>query len=158
MDSVPLVEKEISASLGGIVGTPPGSIQTVDDVPVALGPQACPFDATVSIRRIRNPREYATDALRVYDFGPSILAFGQPVTITIPYTVRIGGKTRACWFDSATGAFTEEGITNVQDITLGSRLHALQFNAAHFTPYGVTSGARVRGRLPSGPKGFPAHD
>jgi hypothetical protein len=155
---VPLVEKEISASLGGVVGTRPESILMLDDVSVALGPQVCPFDATVSIRRIRNPREYATNVLRVYDFGPSFLTFAHPVTITIPYTVRISGKTRACWFDSATSAFTEDGITNVQDITLGSRLHALQFNAAHFTPYGVTSGPRVRGHVPSGPTALRARD
>jgi uncharacterized repeat protein (TIGR02543 family) len=148
MELVPLVEKEIAAAAGGVVGTPPENIQGVDDVSVAIPAQANAFSVTISIRQIRNPRGYATDSLRVYDFGPSGLTFTQPATITIPYDIRITGKTRAYWFDSATSAFTSDGITNVHDITIGPGLHALQFNAAHFSAYAVSADGREEGGSP----------
>jgi hypothetical protein len=157
MDSVPLAEKEISASAGGVVGTAPESAATLDDVSVVIPPHACPFDVTISIRRLRNPRTYATESLRVYDFGPSGLTFAQPVTITIPYSDRLTGKVRASWFDAATHAFTGEGITNVQEIRLTSGLHALRFNATHFTPYTVMIDGRRTGDLPARQKTTPTH-
>jgi uncharacterized repeat protein (TIGR02543 family) len=157
MDATPLAAQEITAAAGGVVGTAPQSAVTLDAVSVVVPPQTCPYDATISIRRIRNPGAYATESLRLYDFGPSGLTFAQPVTITIPYDGRLTGKTKAYWFDAATNAFTSEGITNVQDITLASGLRALQFNATHFTPYAVSTDGRPRGKLPSRQKIVPAH-
>jgi len=135
MDPVPLAEKEIVAAAGDVIGAPPQNIKALDDVSVVIPAQACPFNATIGIRRIRNPQGYATESLRIYDFGPSGLTFSQPVTITIPYPTRGTGKVRAYWFNSATSAFTDQGVTNVQDITVASGLHALRFNTTHFTPY-----------------------
>jgi uncharacterized repeat protein (TIGR02543 family) len=135
MDPVPLAKKEIVATAGDTIGTPPQNIKALDDVSVVIPAQACPFNATIGIRRIRNPQGYATESLRIYDFGPSGLTFSQPVTITIPYPTRGTGKVRAYWFNSATSAFTDQGVTNVQDITVASGLHALRFNTTHFTPY-----------------------
>ncbi len=134
-DLTPLAEKELVTSTGGTVGTPPENIKTLEDVSVVIPAQACPFNATISVRRIRNPQGYATESLRVYDFGPSGLTFSQPVTITIPYPSRGTGKVRAFWFDSAVGAFTDQGVTNVEDVTITPSLHALRFNTTHFTPY-----------------------
>jgi len=141
MDPAPLAEGEVAASSGGAVGTPPQGIRTLEDVSVVFPSQACPCNATISIRRIRNPQGYATESMRIYDFGPSGLTFSQPVTITIPYLSRGTNKVRAYWFDSATGAFTDKGVTNVRDITVTSSLHALQFETTHFTPYLVSEEA-----------------
>jgi uncharacterized repeat protein (TIGR02543 family) len=151
MDAQPLTAQEITAAAGGLVGTAPQSAVTPDDVSVAVPPQACPYDATIRIRRIRNPHAYATEALRIYDFGPSGLTFAQPVTITIPYDGRLTGRTRAYWFDAATNAFTTEGITNVQDVVLPSGLRALQFDTTHFTPYAVSADGRLTDRSSSRP-------
>jgi hypothetical protein len=137
VDPVPLAETTVSASGGGVVGTPPDRIRTLDDVSVVFPPQACSFNATIGIARIWNPQGFAADALRQYDFGPGGLTFAQPVTVTIPYD-SVGKKVRAYWFDSVTGSFSDAGITDVQDIAItGSSLRALQFKTTHFTPFYV---------------------
>jgi hypothetical protein len=104
--------------------------------------QACPFDATFSIAAIRNPQG---QPLCSYEFGPSGLTFARPVTITIPYGRQDTAPARACWFDSATGTFSEQGITDVQSIQLGPGLHALRFKTTHFTPYYIVSADAVSG-------------
>jgi uncharacterized repeat protein (TIGR02543 family) len=138
-DPVPIAQGEIAAAAGGTIGTPPAKITTIGDVSVVIPAQACPFDATVRIAPIRNPHGFATDALRIYDFGPSGLVFTQPATITIPYNTRNAGKVKALWYDSVMGTFSNQGITDVQDISVGGGLHAMQFKTTHFTPFYLTS-------------------
>jgi uncharacterized repeat protein (TIGR02543 family) len=134
-DSVPVAETVISASTGGTVGTPPDQITSLDDVSVMIPAQACSFDATICIARIWNPQGFAAESLRQYDFGPSGLTFAQPVTVTIPYE-SVGKKIRAYWFDAVTGTFSDQGVTDVQDIAIGgSSLRALQFKTTHFTAF-----------------------
>jgi uncharacterized repeat protein (TIGR02543 family) len=118
-DPVPIAQEEIAAAAGGTVGTPPAKITAIDDVSVVIPAQACPFDITVRIAPTRNPEGFATDSLRIYDFGPSGLVFTQPATITIPYSVRNTGTVRAYWYDSVMGTFSNQGITDVQDIGVG---------------------------------------
>ncbi len=132
---VAVAEQEIVAASGGTVGTPAPNIATVDDVSVVIPAQACPFNAAVSIAQVRNPQGFTTESLRIYEFGPSGLAFSQPVTITIPYGVSNTGKVRVYWYDCATGTFSVRGITDTQDVTVTSSLRALQFKTAHFTPF-----------------------
>ncbi len=134
-DPVPLAQREISAASGGTVGTPPEDIATLDDVSVIIPAAACPVNVTISIARIWNPRGFATESLRHYEFGPSGLTFSEPVTITIPYPTNSNGKLKAYWVDSVTGTFTDEGVTEVQDISLGKGRKALQFKTNHFTPF-----------------------
>jgi hypothetical protein len=138
-DPDPLARETITAASGGTVGTPPESVATLEDVSVLVPPAACPIDATVSIARIFNPQGYASESLRHYEFGPSGLTFFEPVTITIPYPTGTSGKLRAYWFDSTTGLFTDQGVSDVQDISLGKGRKALQFRTTHFTPYYLMS-------------------
>jgi len=147
------------ASAGGAAGTLPSNIVTIDDVSVSIPAQACPSDVTVRIAPIRNPREFTTESLCAYDFGPSGLVFTQQATITIPYHVRNNCKVRACWYDSTTGAFSDRGITEVQDIAVGSGLRALQFKTTHFTPfYLVTEDNRDAGGSGGGGCSLTVHD
>ena len=134
-DPVPVAEREIAAAAGGTVGTAPASISSPDDVSVVIPAQACPLDVAVRIAPTRNPHGFATESLRIYNFGPSGLVFTQPATVTIPYSVRNTGKVRTYWYDSVTGTFSDQGITDMRDIAVGSGLHALQFKTTHFTPF-----------------------
>jgi uncharacterized repeat protein (TIGR02543 family) len=150
---VPLAEGEIQASVGGVVGIPPNRIKSLDDVSVVIPPRACPFDVTIDIARICNPQGLATESLRHYEFGPSGLTFAQPVTITIPYNARGTSGIKVYWFDSVLAAFSDEGVTDVQDISVGRGLRALQFKTTHFTPFyllaadSAEAANQARGRL-----------
>ena len=42
---------------------------------------------------------------------------------------------RAYWYNSLTGALSQQGITDVENIVINSNLHALRFKTTHFTPY-----------------------
>lgn len=145
-DPVPVAEEEIVAASAGTVGTPPASIATAEGVSVVIPAQACTFDAMVSVARVRNPQEFATESLRIYEFGPGGLAFAQPVTIVIPYSMRNTGKVRAYRHDSATGTFCDNSITDMQDVAVGSGLHALRFKTTLHAvlPRGGERGQRRR--------------
>ncbi len=143
-----LTSKQITASAGGTIGTDPNAINGEDDVSVAAPAGACPYDVTISITKIENPQEFAARQLSSYDFGPSGMEFNRPVTVTIPYTVASSGTSpSAYWYDSLTGALSQQGITDIEIIELSSTLHALRFKTTHFTPFyvvfatGATAGA-----------------
>jgi uncharacterized repeat protein (TIGR02543 family) len=137
---VPLAEGQIVSSAGGLVGTSPKKIKTLDDVSVAIPALACPADATIRAARLRNPRWLTEQSLRPMAFGPGGLVFTQPVTITIPYSPAGRDNIGVCWFDAATGMFRQDGIANVRSIPFGSGLAALQFEATHLGSFYLVSG------------------
>ncbi len=128
-----------SASSSTTVGTDPQAITTVDDVSVVVPAGACSYDVTITLTKIANLPAFATPCLGGYDFGPSGIQFSQPVTITIPY-VNVHGSATPYWFDSLTGALSQQGITDIRDITISSSLHALSFKTTHFTAFYVLVG------------------
>jgi hypothetical protein len=66
---------------------------------------------------------------------------GTPVTITIPYAVPASqGSVTPYWFNSLTGALSQQGITDIRDIVVSPTLHALSFKTTHFTPFYVVEG------------------
>jgi uncharacterized repeat protein (TIGR02543 family) len=134
-DPTPVARQDVPADSGGTVGVPPETIHGVNDVSVAIPAGACSFNPTVSIAKIGNPHGPLTESVGTYDFGPSGLTFSQPATITIPYGAPSSGVVRPRWYDAATGTFSDRGITNVQDVTIGTTLHALRFETTHFTPF-----------------------
>jgi len=142
-----LTSQAITASSGGTVGTNPNAITGPDEFSIVVPAGACPYDVTISITKIENPQEFAAPQLSNYDFGPSGIEFSQPVTVTIPYAVANSGTSpSAYWYDSLTGALSQQGITDIGIIELSASLHALRFKTTHFTPYvvlatGVTAGA-----------------
>jgi PKD repeat protein len=134
--------KAVSASLGATVGTEPANISGVGDVSVVVPAGACPYDATITISRIQNPQAFSTPCLSTYDFGPSGMVFSVPVTVTIPYAVSADGTSASpYWYDSLTGALSQQGITEVETIVISPTLHALRFKTTHFTPFYVLLGA-----------------
>ncbi len=132
-----LVSGLVTASAGGTVGT--GDVRDIadtEDVSIAIPAGACPYDVTVSITRIANPHDCLLPSLGGWDFGPSGLEFNLPVTITIPYAVSsVAGAPAAYWYDSHTGAASQEGIANVEIIDVNANLQALRFTTTHLTPY-----------------------
>jgi hypothetical protein len=123
-----------SASSSTTVGTDPQAITTIDDVSIVVPAGACSYDVAITVTKIANPLAFAAPCLGGYDFGPSGIQFSQPVTITIPY-VNVNGSATPYWFNSLTGALSQQGITDIQDIPISSPLHALSFKTTHFTAF-----------------------
>jgi hypothetical protein len=89
--------------------------------------------------------------LSSYDFGPSGIEFSRPVTVTIPYAVASSDASpSAYWYDSLTGALSQQGITDIEIIELSTSLHALRFKTTHFTPYVVLAAAATAGAAGGG--------
>jgi len=58
------------------------------------------------------------------------------VTVTIPY--RFSGSIGSAvpyWYDGLTGALSQQGITDIENLVISSDLNALQFRTTHFTPF-----------------------
>jgi hypothetical protein len=135
VEPTPLDSQVVNAGAGATIGT--ASPAGVDDVSVVIPAGACPFDVTMSVARIRNLESNPSWDILPYEFGPSGLQFDVPVTITIPYLVTEFSNRLPIpyWHDALTGTMSQQGITNVQDLTLTSELHALRFQTVHLTPY-----------------------
>ena len=83
-----------------------------------------------------------TPCLGGYELGPSGIEFTKSVTVTIPYSLSgNSGQAYAYWYDSVTGALSQMGITEYEDIEISGDLHALRFKTTHFTPYFLLLGA-----------------
>ena len=146
MQPTALTSQAVTAASGGTVGTDPNAITAADDVSVAVPAGACAYDVTISITKIENPPAFLLRRLSSYDFGPSGIEFSQPVTITIPYAVSASDHTpTAYWYDSLTGALSQQGIANVKIVVLSPTLHALRFKTMHFTPFYVAAAAAAAG-------------
>jgi hypothetical protein len=142
IEPVTLKAKDVTAVSGAVVGADPASISSVDDVSVVVPAGACSCDVRIAISKIKNPQAFAMQYLGSYDFGPSGMQFNQPVTVTIPYTPS-GSSTSvsAYWYNSLTGALSQQGITDVESLTISSTLYALRFKTTHFTPFYLLLGA-----------------
>ncbi len=142
IDPVPLDSKIVVASEGAVIGADPTAIRAPEDVSIVVPPGACRTNVRIMISRILNPQISPLDCLGSYDFGPSGIDFDQPVTVTIPYRFsgRGGRHARPYWYDSLTGALSQQGIAEVENLVLSSNLNALRFQTAHFTPFYVVGG------------------
>jgi hypothetical protein len=141
LDSEAVDSELVVASAGATVGVNPASIDSVDDVSVTVPAGAYPCDIRITISEIKNPQEFTVPCLAAYDFGPSGIQFNQPVTITIPYAVAESqGSAAPYWYNSLTGALTQQGITDIHDIVVSPTLHALSFKTTHFTPFYLVLG------------------
>ncbi len=138
-----------SAPSSTIVGTDPQAITTVDDVSIVVPAGACSYDVAITVSKIANLPAFAAPCLGGYDFGPSGIQFSQPVTITIPY-VNVSGSATLYWFNSLTGALSQQGITDIQDIPISSSLHALSFKTTHFTAFYLFVGGGTTAAIVSG--------
>jgi len=141
IDPDPLDSKLVTAA-GGTIGTAPAAIKQAEDVSIVVPPGACQTDVLVTISRVINPQAQAIECLGSYDFGPSGVDFNQPVTVTIPYRYSGDGESRALpyWYDALTGALSQQGITDVENIVVSSNLNALRFRTTHFTAFYIVAG------------------
>ena len=136
VESIPLISQDVPISSGAIVGTNPANITGLDDVSVIVPAGAYFCDIRITISRIENPLDYATDCLAAYDFGPSGIKFSQPVTIAIPYRPLVSNSTASVhWYDSLTGLLSQKGVTDIQDIVISPTLHVMSFKTTHFTAF-----------------------
>jgi hypothetical protein len=147
MQSTPLLSGVIDASSGGTIGNSDvQSINDADDISIAVPGGASPYDVTVSVTRIENPHDSTLPFLNGCEFGPSGLNFNSPVTITIPFAVSsTAGTPTAYWYNSVTGALSQQGISNIEIIEVTPSLHALRFTTTHLTPYYALMGAASGG-------------
>ena len=140
IDLTPLHSAVVAAATGATVGADPMAITGTEDVSIVVPAGACPTDLRITISKILNPVLSSSDCFGSYDFGPSGVEFDQPVTVTIPYAVsETDPQARAYWYDSLTGALSEQGITDIENITINANLRALRFKTTHFTPYYVVA-------------------
>ncbi len=141
IDPEPLDYRLVTATSGATVGTDPAAISKAEDVSIVVPPGACGSDLRVTISRVVNPQVNALECLGSYDFGPSGVDFAVPVTVTIPYRFS-GGKRHALpyWYDALTGALSQQGITEVENVVISSNLNALRFKTTHFTAYYLVAG------------------
>ena len=140
LDPTPLDARQVVASVGATVGTDPAAIAQPDDVSIVVPPRACRSDTRISISRILNPPVAPADCLGSYDFGPSGIDFAIPVTVTIPYRFSgTGGSAKPYWYDSLTGALTQYGITDIENLVIAPNLNALRFKTTHFTPFYIVA-------------------
>lgn len=141
IDPVPLDSQQVIAAAGATIGTDPAQIDSPDDVSIIVPAGACQFDARITIAEILNPQVSPVACLGSYDFGPSGIDFDAPVTVTIPYEYAGGaGSPKPYWYDSLTGALTQQGITDVENLTISPSLSALRFKTTHFTPFYLVAG------------------
>lgn len=136
IDPEPLDARLVIASEGATVGPDPATIDEPDDVSLIVPPGACQCDVRITISEILNPQAMPVECLGSYDFGPSGIDFDEPVTVTIPYRFSGNGSTaKPYWYDSLTGALSQQGITDIENIVVASDLNALRFKTTHFTPF-----------------------
>jgi hypothetical protein len=142
MDPDPIDSEVVVASQGAVIGTDPANIRAAGDVSIVIPPGACQADMRIMISKVVNPQIAPVDCLGSYDFGPSGIDFDEPVTVTIPYQFSggSGGRVRPYWYDSLTGALSQQGITEVENIVVSSKLNALRFKTTHFTPFYIIDG------------------
>ena len=97
-------------------------------------------DITVSILNITNTHASASSLPAGYDISPSGTNFSTPVTVVIPYESTGSGEALAYWLNPETGVLSQDGISNIQKLTLLSGLSAVSFQTTHFTQFFVGEG------------------
>jgi hypothetical protein len=150
----PVLRAEDIDAAGGIVEIKtnnPGVVDDKDDVIIEIPPGVLPTETRIKISKLINPPSLPPGGFGViYEFGPSGLVFNQPVTITIAHAAADcpGHEAFLAYFyNTETGTWSLDGISNVEHLTnaedpsLPADVHAVRFNADHFTAFGTGGGA-----------------
>ena len=123
------------------IGKGVSAITNQDDICVVIPAGTYLCDVNITSSKIENPPNLSITFLSaLYEFGPSGITFDQPVTLIIPYIASGSDSRTIYWYDILTAAASQEGVTNVEDITILGTLHAIRFKTDHFTPFFVGSG------------------
>ena len=136
--------KDVTVKDGAVVSSSGASFSAQSDaVTVAVPPGALTQTRNITVAPATNPPP--NDRLMpgtAYDFGPSGIAFAQPVTITIKYdpSKLTGGSPEA-------GLQLYEVVGTSWRVVAGSSAntaaHTVSGNVSHFTVYGVLMQPRV---------------
>jgi hypothetical protein len=122
-----------------IYGVPEGHLRNPGDISIKVPPRAFPCDVLVNASKIRNSQKFRNRAsIGQYEFGPSGIQFGVPITVTIAYEP-LGVPVEVYWYDPANDKFRQDGITNVTHIDRGT-IHLVRFKTRHFTPFYLVEG------------------
>ncbi|MHC4213354.1 MAG: putative Ig domain-containing protein [Planctomycetota bacterium] len=141
LDPTPINSSIITTASGGTVGPTLDNIDSTDDISVTVPAGAYSSDITVSILNITNPPDLSSNSLSAgYEIGPSGTDFSIPVTVVIPYASTGTGTPLAYWLNPETGILSQDGISNVQKLTLSSGLSAVSFQTTHFSQFFVGEG------------------
>jgi hypothetical protein len=134
-----LASQNVSPASDAIIGTKPANITGMNDVSIVVPAGTYPCELNITISKIENPPKLSVPLFSFpYEFGPSGMDFNQPVTITIPYSVSASNNQAfAYWYNKLAGALSQQGITNVETITISPTLYAIQFKTTHFSQFFV---------------------
>ncbi|MCK4784944.1 MAG: hypothetical protein KAV87_14425 [Desulfobacteraceae bacterium] len=145
-----------------IIAEDGGTVENDDDVLVEIPEGALPADTKITIAELVNPPSLPIGGYGIpYEFGPSGLVFGEPVTITIPHAEEdCPGHSvyTVYWYDPSilppASPWTQEGISDVEHLTsldgLPSGVHAIRFKTTHFTGFGTGGGAAAAAAIGGG--------
>ena len=126
-------------------------IKTSNNTQISIPMSAFPNGFAVSditISRLSNPPRLPSDAFGdCYNFGPGGLQFSYYATITIPHAADVPdyGEYHAYWYDTETGTWSQEGITDVQHHALSETVHTVTFRTMHLTSFIIGGSASSGG-------------
>jgi hypothetical protein len=127
-----------------IYGVPEGHLRNPGDISIKVPPRAFPCDTWIKASRIRNTQRFGTrESVGQFEFGPSGIQFGVPITITIAYEP-LGAPVKVYWYDPVTDELRQDGITNVTHIERET-VHLVRFKTRHFTPFYLFEGSAAAG-------------
>ncbi len=127
-----------------IYGVPEGHLRNPGDISIKVPPRAFPCDLWINASKIKNTRKFGSrESVSQYEFGPSGIQFGVPITITIAYEP-LGAPVEVYWYDPLTDTLRQDGITNVTHIERPT-VHLVRFKTRHFTPFYLFEGSAAAG-------------
>jgi len=123
-----------------IYGVPEGHLRNPGDISIKVPPRAFPCDLWINASKIRNTQRFWNRECKgQYEFGPSGVQFGVPITITIAYEP-LGAPVEVYWYDPFSDELRQDGITNVTHIERPT-VHLVRFKTRHFTPFYLLEGS-----------------
>jgi len=141
IDPQALAQEQVSAANGAVIGVSSAQVSHVDDVSVSMPAGAWQCDVKVTVSKMRNIQEFLTcNPVANYDIGPSGINFNEPVTVIIPYNVSDypGPLIPYCYGPQEHNP-SQDGITAIEKLVISASVHAMRFQATHFSQFILAS-------------------
>jgi len=139
-EPLPIWTQLVPHLTGANYGDKVGHLRSPGDISIKVPPRAFPCDVTISASGIKNPQGFgARKSVGNFEFGPSGIQFGVPITITIAYAP-LSAPAEVYWYDPVTDTFRQDGITNVTHIERPT-VDLVRFKTRHFTPFYLFEGS-----------------
>jgi hypothetical protein len=139
VEPIPIWTKDVQHLTGANWGDDYlGKLNSPGEINIKIPPRAFPFDCDIKISawRIMNTntqRLTAKESKGQFEFGPSGINFGVPITIAIAYEPS-SAPAEVYWYDPLTDTLRQDGITNVTHIEKAT-VHIVLFKTRHFTSF-----------------------